>query len=68
MIRRPMPLAPGTLLGPYEVMALIGVRLEVSGYFNVGKDGKFLIPTLVEQRATVPMTVVLNWTASLKKN
>jgi hypothetical protein len=33
----------------------------------VRKDGKFLIPTPVEQTAAVPMTVVVNWPAGLKK-
>jgi Tol biopolymer transport system component len=35
--------------------------------FDVSKDGRFLIPTPVEQSASVPMTVVLNWQAALKK-
>jgi Tol biopolymer transport system component len=35
--------------------------------FDVSKDGRFLIPTPVEQSASVPMTVVVNWTAGLKK-
>jgi hypothetical protein len=29
--------------------------------------GRFLIPVLAGQAATVPMTVVINWTAGLKK-
>ncbi|HTD42874.1 MAG TPA: hypothetical protein VK687_01785 [Bryobacteraceae bacterium] len=36
-----------------------------SGY-DVSKDGRFLIPTQVQQSATAPMTVVVNWTAALK--
>jgi dipeptidyl aminopeptidase/acylaminoacyl peptidase len=35
--------------------------------FDVGKDGRFLIPVPIEQAANVPMTVVVNWTAELKK-
>jgi dipeptidyl aminopeptidase/acylaminoacyl peptidase len=36
--------------------------------FDVGKDGRFLIQVPVEQAATnVPLTVVLNWQAGLKK-
>ncbi len=35
--------------------------------FDVSKDGRFLIPTPVEPSANVPMTVVVNWTAGLKK-
>src|SRR5262249_47483407 len=29
--------------------------------FEVSKDGKFLLPALVEQEVSTPMTVVLNW-------
>jgi hypothetical protein len=28
--------------------------------FDVSKDGRFLIPAVVEQAASVPLTVVLN--------
>jgi hypothetical protein len=35
--------------------------------FEVSTDGRFLVPALVEQNALTPMTVVLNWQASLKK-
>jgi hypothetical protein len=47
---------------------LFDVRpLPVNAKFDVSKDRRFLIPTLVEQSANVPMTVVLNWQAGLKK-
>jgi eukaryotic-like serine/threonine-protein kinase len=35
--------------------------------FDVSADGRFLIATPIEQAAAVPMTVVLNWQAGLKK-
>ena len=35
--------------------------------FDVSKDGRFLIPTVVGETSNVPMTVVLNWQAGLKK-
>jgi hypothetical protein len=36
--------------------------------FDVSKDGRFLIQVPVEQAATnVPLTVVMNWPAALKK-
>jgi serine/threonine-protein kinase len=47
--------------------ALFDVRTVTSAWFDVSKEGRFLIPTLVEQAATVPMTVVVNWQAGLKK-
>ena len=34
--------------------------------FEVSKDGRFLLPALVEQE-TAPMTVVLNWLEELKR-
>jgi Tol biopolymer transport system component len=35
--------------------------------FDVSKDGRFLIPTLSGDTSNVPMTVVLNWQAGLRK-
>lgn len=36
-------------------------------WYDVSKDGRFLIPVESEQAANTPMTVVVNWTAALKK-
>jgi eukaryotic-like serine/threonine-protein kinase len=36
-------------------------------WFDVTKDGRFLIPTLTGQAGNVPLTVVVNWPAGLKK-
>ena len=36
------------------------------GTFDVSRDGRFLLPVVVEQTA-VPMTVVLNWPETLKE-
>jgi Tol biopolymer transport system component/predicted Ser/Thr protein kinase len=36
-------------------------------WFDVSKDGRFIIPTLVTPANSEPMTVVVNWTAGLKK-
>ncbi len=36
-------------------------------WFDVSKDGRFLMPIPVENAAPAPMTVVVNWTAELKK-
>ena len=35
-------------------------------HFNVGKNGRFLIPAQTEHAASGPMNVVVNWTAGLK--
>lgn len=36
-------------------------------FFDVSKDGRFLLPTPMEQSGPVSITVVVNWTAGLKK-
>jgi Tol biopolymer transport system component len=48
--------------------ALFDVRMSDGTFFDVGKDGRFLITTLAEQPSVLPMTVVLNWASGLKKN
>jgi eukaryotic-like serine/threonine-protein kinase len=40
---------------------------NVNAWYDVSKDGRFLIPVQLEQSANTPMTVVVNWTAGLKK-
>jgi hydrogenase maturation factor len=35
--------------------------------YSVTPDGRFLINTRVEANNSAPMTIVLNWTADLKK-
>jgi hypothetical protein len=35
--------------------------------FDVGKDGRFLMAVPVQQGASTPITVIVNWTAGLKK-
>jgi serine/threonine protein kinase/Tol biopolymer transport system component len=48
--------------------ALFEVRMNNNNpKFDVSKDGRFLIPTTVSESSNVPMTVVLNWQAGLKK-
>lgn len=48
---------------------LFDVRLPpgANAWFDVGKDGRFLIPIQAEQTANAPMTVVVNWQAGLKR-
>jgi len=45
---------------------LFDVRVTASNHYDVSKDGRFLIPSIVEQSANAPMTVVLNWPRMLK--
>ena len=48
---------------------LFNVRLSrgMDPWFDVTKDGRFLIPVQLEQSANVPITVVVNWQAGLNK-
>jgi serine/threonine protein kinase len=48
---------------------LFSVRLarDTDSWFDVTKDGRFLIPVQVDQTAKTNMTVVLNWQTALKK-
>jgi len=49
--------------------SLFNVRLprDMASWFDVSKDGRFLIAAQVEQTARAPITVVVNWQAVLKK-
>ncbi|MGI9069591.1 MAG: hypothetical protein ACR2HX_24695 [Pyrinomonadaceae bacterium] len=39
-----------------------------AAYYSVTADGqRFLLSTIVETKATAPLTVVINWTANLKR-
>jgi hypothetical protein len=43
-------------------------EVRAAGQFDVSKDGRFLMRVPQEQAATnVPITVVTNWQAALKK-
>jgi Tol biopolymer transport system component/predicted Ser/Thr protein kinase len=43
------------------------LRLSVNSWYDVSRDGRFLVPVQIEQSANAPMTVVVNWQAGLKK-
>ena len=46
---------------------LFDTRLDANATFDVSKDGRFLLPMQPESSPVVPITVVVNWTAGLKK-
>src|SRR5262249_5470108 len=46
---------------------LFETHLPTNGRYDVSKDGRFLIPTQIESSGSVPLTVIVNWTASLSK-
>jgi len=59
---------PGTRFQFGVPKALFEARSQSnSPSIAVSADGRFLLPALVEQEASVPMTVMLNWPASLPK-
>ena len=60
----------GATLEVGAVLPLFEVRPSLSdGYpYDVTADGqRFLVNTVVEQKASAPITLVINWTADLKK-
>jgi eukaryotic-like serine/threonine-protein kinase len=63
------PFPPGNRQSQFGVpRALFEVRMLTNDSgFDVSKDGRFLLPALVEQSVSPPMTVVLNWPEMLKK-
>jgi hypothetical protein len=46
---------------------LFDANIAPNQRFDVGKDGRFLIPTVVGAEASPPINVVVNWQARLKK-
>ena len=56
------------LLFEKSVSSSPGLNVRMAGYFDVSGDGqRFLIPVQVEESLPEPITVVLNWTADLKR-
>jgi Tol biopolymer transport system component len=63
-----VPITPGAQFQPGVPKPLFDVHLgPTNANYDVSADGRFLIATPAEQSAAVPMTVVLNWQAGLKK-
>jgi hypothetical protein len=59
----------GPKFDPGPPKALFETRIggSIDSWFDVGKDGRFLIPIRSAQASSEPMTVVVNWPAILKK-
>ena len=45
----------------------LGVGNDMNPWYDVSRDGRFLIPSQSEQIGSAPITVVVNWAAALKK-
>ena len=46
---------------------LFDAGLFPGAYYDVAKDGRFLLPKPVEQGGSAPLEVIVNWPATLKK-
>jgi Tol biopolymer transport system component len=58
----------GTSPEPGVPQPLFDVQMgKLNPGFDVSRDGRFLIPVAVEQTAPVPITVVVNWMAGLRR-
>jgi Tol biopolymer transport system component len=59
---------PGATFHNGPPKELFPIRMPPSfSRFDVSKDGRFLIPTITDESASVQITVVLNWTQLLKR-
>jgi hypothetical protein len=52
---------------PKPLFDTVGLGTGDYAAYDVSKDGRFLMPLSVNQSPTVPMTVVVNWPATLRQ-
>lgn len=64
-----VPITGGAKFQAGAPKVLFDTRLatNVETWFDVSKDGRFLIPTQTEYASSLPLTVVVNWQAGLKQ-
>lgn len=63
-----VPITPGPQFQPGVPQPLFDARqFGINGTCDVSADGRFLLAMPVEQAASSPMTVVLNWRQALTK-
>lgn len=66
-----VPVRAGDAFSPGQPRELFAVNIALNNQgngFDVGPDGRFLVPVQLEQQVeATPVTVVLNWQADLKK-
>jgi Tol biopolymer transport system component len=65
-----VPVRSGATLDAGQPQALFNSHLSVTDLnarFDVSKDGRFLIPVEPEQSNANPLTVIVNWPATLRK-
>ena len=62
-----MPLSAKSRLGPYEIPASIGAGAFHTRYVQHPDGQRFPVNTQIAEPSPKPITIVLNWTAGLKK-
>jgi hypothetical protein len=58
---------PQSQFGVPKPVFAVNLYIAPNASFEVSRDGRFLLPALVEHEASAPMTVVLNWPELFKK-
>jgi serine/threonine protein kinase len=66
-IKPSVPESPQLQFGVPRALFEVRIFTIDNPSFDVSKDGRFLLPILVEQEVSTPMTVVLNWPQLLKR-
>ena len=59
------PVKEGTFFDAATPHALFDPHIVSNAWFDVDKNGRFLIPVQVEQTERAPITVIVNWPAAL---
>jgi hypothetical protein len=67
MMAAPVKTGPTFEAGLPKPLFKVGLSRAMDAWFDVTKDGRFLVPVQVDQTLNVPIIVVVNWQTGLKK-
>ena len=67
MMAAPVKTGPTFEAGVPKPLFKVRLSRAMDAWFDVTKDGRFLVPVQVDQTMNVPIIVVVNWQAGLKK-
>jgi serine/threonine protein kinase len=67
MMAAPVKTGPTFEAGVPKPLFKVGLSRAMDAWFDVTKDGRFLVPVQVDRTLNVPIIVVVNWQAGLKK-
>ena len=67
MMAAPVKTEPKFEAGVPKPLFKVRLSRAMDAWFDVTKDGRFLVPVQVDQTMNVPIIVVVNWQAGLKK-